>query len=272
MRDSATWYDVNVAYKLCNSFFMKPFLVGEIIKSSYEMFKRQWRLLLGVVGILFVVDFAFSLASEFTEEQWQMAVVVGVIGIGVSVMLQLGIIRIILNLVDGKPVEIGQLTGEPDKFWRFVGASIVYGFIVVIGLILLVVPGIIWSIKYGQYKMLIVDKNMGVMESIRESAKITYGAKSQLFVLGLAFAGLFLLAIIPLLLGLIVVVPMAIVSPAIVYRKLLAAQAGAPSGAVAVPADTQKPFVPLGGSAETESPQQSEPAPAPEGEQQKENQ
>jgi len=44
---------------------------------------------------------------------------------------------------------------------------------IVVGLISLIVPGIIWAIKYMFIPLLIVDKGMGVQETMTASDKMT---------------------------------------------------------------------------------------------------
>ncbi len=50
---------------------------------------------------------------------------------------------------------------------------------------LLVIPGIILSLQFGFYGLVIVDKKVGVMEALRLSSRITAGAKWKLLLMGL---------------------------------------------------------------------------------------
>jgi len=49
------------------------------------------------------------------------------------------------------------------------------------GCILFIIPGIIWSLKYGLSLFAVMDKQMSPRESIRFSGKITKGHKGKLF-------------------------------------------------------------------------------------------
>ena len=91
----------------------------------------------------------------------------------VSVFLTLGMTRFALNLMAGKPAEIGMVFGEGAKLWRGFAVSLLYGLMAGLGMILLIVPGIYFALKYSQAQTAIVDKDLGIMESFHYSASIT---------------------------------------------------------------------------------------------------
>ena len=88
-------------------------------------------------------------------------------------------------------------------------------------MILLIVPGIIWALKYSQVRFLILDGQMGIMEVFSKSARMTNGSKMELFILYillglLNFAGALLFGI-----GLLFTVPLTMIVVAFVYNLLL---------------------------------------------------
>jgi uncharacterized membrane protein len=102
-----------------------------------------------------------------------------------SMFLGLGLTRVGLNFVSGKPVEVGMLFTQGDKLLRVIGASIIFFFAAGIGLILLIVPGVYIMLRYGQYMTAIVDRNMGIMESFSYSSTLTTNNRLNIFVLWL---------------------------------------------------------------------------------------
>jgi uncharacterized membrane protein len=64
-------------------------------------------------------------------------------------------------------------------------ASLLVGLIVCCGFVLLIVPGIIFSLMFSQFYYLIIDREMGVMESLETSKQIMVGNKATLFVIHL---------------------------------------------------------------------------------------
>jgi uncharacterized membrane protein len=99
-------------------------------------------------------------------------------------------------------------------------ASLLYGLIVLGGFILLIVPGIIWCLKFSQYKYFIVEKNAGPVEALKLSAQATDGAKWKLFSFGFVCLGINLLGLICLGVGVLFTAPLTMVAMAFIYRKL----------------------------------------------------
>ena len=66
--------------------------------------------------------------------------------------------------------------------------------------LLLIVPGIIAAYRYSMaHYVLITNPDLGVMDCIRESKRLTKGWKGALFIMDLSFLGWTLLCMIPVL-------------------------------------------------------------------------
>lgn len=138
----------------------------------------------------------------------------------VSTFLGLGATRIGLNLVSGREASVGMLFGEGNKLLRAIGASILFGLMVAIGFMLLIVPGIYLALRFGQYMYGIVDKDLGVIDSLKYSSSITTNNRLNLFVLWI-FG--FLLTIAGMLacgVGLLVVIPIMWLASCVAFRWL----------------------------------------------------
>lgn len=90
------------------------------------------------------------------------------------------------------------------------------------GFLLLVVPGVIWGLKYGYAGFLVVDRKLDPIEAIRESGRLTQGEKGQLFKLGLLLFCVNLLGAIALMVGLLVTIPTTVIAAAYALRHLQA--------------------------------------------------
>jgi uncharacterized membrane protein len=138
----------------------------------------------------------------------------------VEVFLSIGITRIGLDIVDGKPVSLALIFSGGSKFLRVLGASILYSLMVGLGLILLIFPGIYLALRYGQYLNLIVDKDCDIMGSFRESARLTEYNKANLFVMALASIAIVIVGILALCLGVFVAIPIIWLMKMIAFRWL----------------------------------------------------
>jgi uncharacterized membrane protein len=139
----------------------------------------------------------------------------------IQMATQMGLVRISLRLVDGQQPRYGELFGDLTTFGRYVAGNLLFLLIILGGLLLLVIPGIIWSVKYQFAPFLIVDRNIGIKEAFHESAGITSGVKWELFVFFLMVVGINLLGLMAFAVGLLITLPATMIAYTFVYRKLL---------------------------------------------------
>jgi len=85
---------------------------------------------------------------------------------------------------------------------------------------MLVIPGIIWAIKFQYFSYLMVDRGMGPIDALKESAKITEGVRTNLFFLKLLLVVINIVGMLFFVVGLLVTIPISIMAEAYVYRKL----------------------------------------------------
>lgn len=135
-----------------------------------------------------------------------------------SVFLSIGLTRIGLNLTSGKEFTIGMLFGGGGKLLPAFGATILYGLMVAVGLLLLIVPGIYLAIRYGQYLTAMVDRDLGVMESFRYSSSLTTGNRMNLFLLLLMSIAIVTAGFVALCVGMVFAIPVAYLSWIAAYR------------------------------------------------------
>lgn len=193
----------------------------EAILAGWEATKKNFWLFAAVLLMMFAVSAISSSASKNLENAPLLAAIFSIAAAAISIIIQMGMIKITLKVVDGHKPVFDDVFSEIKLFWRYLGASIVYGLIILGGLILLIVPGIIWAIKYQYYRYLIIDRKMGIMESIRKSGEMTVGHKGNLFLFALILIGISILGWILFIVGSFFALPVVLVASAFVYRKLL---------------------------------------------------
>lgn len=102
----------------------------------------------------------------------------------------------------------------------FVG-TLLQEIIVIVGFILLIIPGVIFATRLQYTSYLIVDKDLGPLEAIKKSWAITKGNTWNLFFFGILLVLINLLGLICLIVGLFITVPLSLLATTFVYRKLL---------------------------------------------------
>lgn len=135
-----------------------------------------------------------------------------------SIFMKLGLARVGLNIVSGKESSIGMLFAEGNKLIRAVLASILFGLAVMIGLLLLIVPGIYVALRYGQFMTAIVDRDLGIMEAFDYSSSITTNNLMNLFLFWLLAFVAIIIGLIPCGLGLIFIGPVVWLASLVAYR------------------------------------------------------
>lgn len=220
--------------------------IKEIFKTSWTATKKNWVFLILVAIVFVVINGVHSYLMEHVPET---SFFVSLIFMLLSVFLQVGLVKALLDLSAHKEVHVSQLFASSNYvyFWKYILGGIAYGLMVAVGLILLIIPGVMIAITYSQWQYLLIDKNLGIKEAFKKSAEMTRGKRLDIFYIGLLLIGIFILSIIPLGLGLLLSIPLSMVVPVYIYRTL-------DTGGVSVEGNTNtasekveglEPFTPL---------------------------
>ncbi|OGH14583.1 MAG: hypothetical protein A3H50_01505 [Candidatus Levybacteria bacterium RIFCSPLOWO2_02_FULL_37_10] len=204
------------------------FSKSEAIKFGLTITKRELKFFIGIFVIFILVNFAFNILAKDISQSFPFyfSIIVTIALSLVGTILQMGLIKISLNFLDNKKSQHIDLFTTHRPVFKFLTASILYGLIVFAGFILLVIPGIIWAIKFQFYSYLIVDKEMGPIEALKKSSQITKGVKLDLLVFSFLLTGINILGVLAFGIGLILTIPTTIIATAFVYRKLLSKTSG----------------------------------------------
>jgi len=198
------------------------FSMGEAIRFGWDVVKKNFVfLLLLMVIVALIYIFAQLLPSLFEESAPILAILFGLASWVITAVVHLGVLKISLLLVDNEKPAYAELFKHFNLFIKYAVASFLYGLIVLAGLILLIVPGIIWAIKFQFFGYFIVDKNSKIIECLQKSSHITNGAKWSLFLFSLVMVLLNILGFFCLFIGLLVTIPITLIAYAYVYRKLV---------------------------------------------------
>ncbi len=208
------------------------FSIGEALRFGWETTKKNLWFFAGLVIVVGLISLAPNIINAVTgisKTAPALHLILVLTFNVVNLIIMMGLIKIWLKFCDNQKGSFSDLFSCVHLFFKLVGATIVYLLIILGGLILLIVPGIIWSIQFGYYAYLIVDKNAGPIQSLKMSSKITRGSKWNLFVFGLATIGIMLLGLLTLLVGTLVAMPVTSLAGVFVYRKLLSSTEPSPA-------------------------------------------
>jgi len=197
------------------------FPFGAAVKFGWQKTKENFWSLIAVTLIWIVISSMFSYSSKNFEKTMPFAYfIIQVCSTVVSMIMTLGITKIGLKVYAGEKFEVSELFESYRLFLNYLLATILYFLAVIVGLLLLIVPGIILIIRMGLYTYLIVDKQMGSVEALKESMRLTKGNAFNLFLLWFLLLGVLLLGVLALIVGVIVAIPVTVLAYVFAYRYL----------------------------------------------------
>lgn len=204
---------------------------------TWELYKREMGVVIGAVLIVGAIEAVLGFIRYFVEIGLQHEDIGPLVSFGfgfvnwlINTFFGIGLTMILLSVARGRRADFGDLVAGGPMYLRILGSSILYGLMVLAGTALCIVPGIVLALMFGQYHMLIIDKDMGIMDAFAASKEITEGNKWTLLGVGIV-AGLLggVLTLVTCGIGAIFVGPfIALMSP-VMYLKM----AGQPMAKVA---------------------------------------
>lgn len=197
----------------------KAFSDGDMIKLGWNKFQEHVGLLLGTIivsGILILLPLIITMVVDNG--------IIDFLGFilyyALAIFFGIGMMRISIAIAGGKSPEFSTLFSGADRMLPYLGVSILYGIIVMVGLFLFIIPGVIWGLKYMFAPYLVVDKKMGVMDALRESGEMTMGLKWDLLGFYMVSSVVVMLGAMAFYVGMIVTVPISMIAMAGVYLHL----------------------------------------------------
>jgi uncharacterized membrane protein len=207
----------------------KYFNFSDVLEYGWRVMKTNFWFFVGVGIALLIVTFLPAIARIVVVRldlpiayNITATLLLRVLGWVVGVVLGIGLIKIALSFCDEQRPEFGTLFAARGCFWRYMGTMILYTLIIWAGFILLIVPGIIWSIKFCFCYYFVVDKGLGPIEALKASSRTTMGVKWELFGFGILCFFINILGLLCLVVGIFAAFPVVIVANALIYRQLLA--------------------------------------------------
>jgi len=164
-----------------------------------ELFSQAWEGLKGQWGI----SIGFTLLYMALQ-----AVVGTTFGVLIAAPLYIGSALFFINVSRKSNPQIEDLFKGFNSYGASLGSNLLVGLIVVGGIILLIIPGIIWGIQYSMVNYIIADDpNCGGNESLVRSRKMMDGHKWKMFEFMLRAIGIILLCFLTLGIGLLWGIP-----------------------------------------------------------------
>jgi uncharacterized membrane protein len=214
----------------------RSFSIEHAIGVGWNTFKAHWALLIGLaVAVLIIGNVPQGLgnAAQGGGQPGGFQFLMGLLSVALQAVLTLGVTYIALRLVSGQSAEFGDLFARVSLVLNYLIAGFLLGIIVAVGLLLLIVPGLIFAAKLSFFPYFVVDDGAGPIHALQRSWSLTNGVTFKVLVFGLVLLLINFVGLLALGLGLLVTYPVSYLAHAHVYRELreqaeLGVQAGLP--------------------------------------------
>lgn len=158
----------------------------EAINLGFKLAKKNIIFFIGIFVIVVVIS-SMSSAIQMgvaLEKQPMLYILLNILTFIVNAIIGMGLIKISLEFIDNKKPKFSDIF-HTKNLVNFILASLIRGVITFIGFILLIIPGIIFSIRLQYVPYLIVDKNLPPVEAVKKSWKMTKENTWNLFFFGI---------------------------------------------------------------------------------------
>lgn len=171
------------------------YTASEILREGYRTFREQPGRLMGLhavglgalYGSSFLVEVAFR--AMFGAQPAHNAAWISGARFGCSFVLStffaIGLNRVSLAAVRGRRLTLGLLFEGIDVLFPAMAASLLTTFLVTVGTLALVVPGILAAVALSFAPLLVADRRAGGFEAIAASLRLSRGVRWRLFALGI---------------------------------------------------------------------------------------
>jgi hypothetical protein len=214
----------------------QPFGIGAAISYGWTKYWQNIGPLILITIIILLIGGAVSGVTtaignalpriKFTSGTTTYSIGVGfilfqIVNLVVSAVLAMGLIRATLAVAEGRKPDPSMLF-QSEGLGPYIVASILVAIGVIIGFILLIVPGIILLILWHFFGYVIVENptTTSATEAMRRSAEITKGHRWELLGLGLLLIGVNILGLLACCIGVIFTEGITAMTVAYAYKTL----------------------------------------------------
>ena len=199
---------------------MNTFSISEVYASAWTHTRKHLKFLVKVSLIFLIIAVVLGMVPERLSLIHTIAQLVYTV---VSICFSIGMIRIALAITNGQTPTTDEFKKISFRtFLRVLWGGIITMFFTLIGIILLVIPGIIIALRSLLTSYIIVDKEISGWSAVKESWRMTRGHSWSILGVVLLGVAVVIVSMIPLGLGLIISVPYLIMVYIVMYERIRA--------------------------------------------------
>jgi len=208
------------------------FRIGDVLSEAWESTSGAKLIFLAALFIYIIIAGALSVAVSFLfdpQSYYDAGLyvkgflsdqAVSWLALPVTLPVLAGIVMLGIKRAHNAEITIPSVFDYYVLVWPLVFASIAMNVMIILGFILLILPGIYLATAYMFTLPLIIDKKLSLWDAMESSRKAVTTHWFKLFGFNMLMALIILLSALPLGIGLFWTVPLAFISNGILYRKI----------------------------------------------------
>jgi uncharacterized membrane protein len=165
--------------------------VGDAYSHGWKTIWKYFLELFLIGLLLFIISIPVNAFSFLIDDysNWAGIVVFVFISFAYGVLvlgpLQFGMYYCYLKAARGENLQVGDLFVIKENYINIMLAALLTNIIIGIGVMMLIIPGIIFACKLAFVPYLVIDKKMDAIKALQTSWKMTDGYAMNIFVMGL---------------------------------------------------------------------------------------
>lgn len=203
---------------------MKTLVISQILNKSWELFKAQAGMLVALIFVYVLTSSVLSfIRQEYFHEYDFTSILFTILYYIINLILSLGLVRIAINVVDEKRVDLDLLFSERNGtllLHYFFGGFFI-AIVVIIGFVFLIIPGIYLMLRLQFFQYALIEQEQAdFWIAINESWEMTKGKVWDLLAIAVCCFLIIILGILAFLVGIFVAYPLVLIIYAVVFRIL----------------------------------------------------
>lgn len=200
---------------------MEPkFTISEVFNTSWKSLKAQIWVLVGLYIGYFILCMILSMFAIPVQTSFTSGMIVNLILWIFSGIFMLGYLKNIFQALDDEEPQFSAYGQQARKIITYLITMLISTVAILIGIGLLIIPGIYLALRLQFSLAFIVEENVGPIEALKRSWEITQNHVMELLLLGLLMIGIAIIGTILFLVGMFVAIPLIFTMYCYTFRKL----------------------------------------------------
>ncbi len=194
---------------------VEGFKIGKVLSDGWEHLKKNLGIAIGftiLAGVLLLIGPVLQFRGY--------ALVGAIVAVVLAYICAIAWVEAGVLLGKGAKLTLTQIFSRSDRWFHFFVGTILFIFIVAVGLILFIIPGVIWFLRLQLFSYFVIDKNMNAFEALSASWKCTKGSLLNLFLVHIVLHIVNVIGALLVSVGLLVTIPYTASVIGGIYQKL----------------------------------------------------